>query len=225
MAGSTCEECDTGNIARLFMSRFFWAALVFSVASTVLRGQPDEASPTAPLAEGWSVGWVYGDVPVSDIANEGLPFRVTFALPSRRDPLTRLVFASEARWTLSIGYAKVYNSYDPTTGVFKNSGGHAALFSVGREFRWHPPEVVGRYTPKILIESGAHIATRRFPADGTRANFKLITGVEWAWPLGRREPSGWTVAAIWSHFSNANLLTPNAGYDGISLRLGRSVRF
>lgn len=206
------------------MRRCAYIIILVVSLSAGLRGQPGDASLNAPLADGGRSGWVYGDVPVSDIANEGLPFRLTFALPSQRDSLSRLLFAAEARWTMSVGYAKVYNSYDPTTGVFENPGGHATLFSAGREFRWHPPEIVGVYTPKVLIEFGAHIATRRFPADGTRANFKLITGVEWNWPLGR-DRTDWTVAVIWSHFSNGNLLTPNAGYDGINLRFGRSIRF
>jgi hypothetical protein len=165
--------------------------------------------------------WLYGDVPIWDLADEGLPFRVTAAFSSGRDPVSRVLFATEARWTFSVGYAKVYNSYDPTTGVFKNPGGHAALFSAGREFRWHVPPYLGRFTPKVVVEFGAHYATRRFPADGTRANFKLITGLEWSLP----QDSPWTIAIVWPHFSNANLQNPNAGYDSLALRVGRQSRF
>lgn len=166
-------------------------------------------------------GWLYFDAPLWDLADEGLPFRLTLALPSRRDPLTRLLFAAEARWTFSAGYAKVYNSFDGATGAFKNPGGHAALFSAGRQFRWHVPRLLGGFTPKIALEFGANVATRRFPADGTRANVKLITGLEWTWRT-RDERTEWSAGVMWPHFSNANLLSRNAGYDGLVFRIGRS---
>jgi len=138
--------------------------------------------------------------------------------------LTRALFAAEARWTLSAGYAKVYNSYDATTGIFKNPGGHAALFSAGRQFRWRLPELASPFIPDVVVEFGIHYATRRFPADGTRANLKLISGLEWTWPDQRRRAQ-WIAGIMWPHFSNANLLNRNSGYDGLALRIGRSVRF
>ena len=164
------------------------------------------------------------DAPLWDIANDGLPFRLTLARPSRRDPLSRVLLAAEARWTFSVGYAKVYNSYDAATGIFKNPGGHAALFSAGRQFRWHLPRLAGAFTPDLAIEVGAHYATRRFPADGTRANVKLITGLEWSLP-GPGVPGEWTFGLMWPHFSNADLLERNAGYDGLAVRVGRRVQF
>jgi hypothetical protein len=169
-------------------------------------------------------GWIYFDAPLWDIADEGLPVRLTLALPSRRDPLTRLLFAHEARWTLSAGYAKVYNSYDGATGIFKNPGGHAALFSAGRQFRWDLARWAGPLAPTVAIEFGAHYATRRFPADGTRANLKLISGLEWTWGQGG-DSAEWSAGVMWPHFSNANLFQRNAGYDGLVFRLGRSIRF
>ncbi len=174
----------------------------------------------APLAS----AWLYFDAPLWDIANEGLPFRLSLALPSRRDVLTRALFAAEARWVLSIGYAKVYNSYDATTGVFKNPGGHAALVSAGRQFRWRLPRLTTPLIPDVVVEFGIHYATRRFPADGTRGNLKLISGLEWTW----REPGRtgqWIAGIMWPHFSNADLLERNSGYDGLALRVGRSIRF
>jgi hypothetical protein len=168
--------------------------------------------------------WLHFDAPLWDLADEGLPFRLTLALPSRRDPLTRVLFASEARWTVSVGYARVYNSYDGATGIFKNPGGHAALFSAGRQFRWHPPEFAGPFTPKVAIEFGVNLATRPFPADGTRATLKLISGLEWTWST-RGGATEWSAGVMWPHFSNANLFSRNAGYDGLVIRLGRSVRF
>ncbi|HRE81181.1 MAG TPA: acyloxyacyl hydrolase [Opitutaceae bacterium] len=167
--------------------------------------------------------WLYADVPVWDIADEGLPFRATIALPSERDPLSRLLRVSENRWTVSLGYAKVYNSYDGATGIFKNPGGHAAMASAGRQFRWGFNDVMGAATPDLVIEFGLHAATRRFPADGTHANFKLITGLEWSFPTKNQQ--AWSAALIWPHFSNAGLLSRNAGYDGLALRLGRRFSF
>lgn len=168
--------------------------------------------------------WTYFDAPLWDISNEGLPFRFTWAVGSQRDWITRLLFASEARWTLSAGYAKVYNSYDAATGVFKNPGGHAVLLSAGRQMYWDLPPVAGVFTPRITFEYGLHVASRRFPADGTRANFKVLTGLEWVL-RSKGEPNGWTAGIFWPHFSNANLFSRNAGYDGLAIRIGRSVRF
>lgn len=167
--------------------------------------------------------WLSVDLPVWDIADEGLPFRLTAALPTSNDWLNRTLRTSESRWTASVGYAKVYNSYDGATGVFKNPGGHAALVSAGRQFRWHLPEVLGAATPELWVEFGVHAATRRFPADGTRANFKLITGLEWT--FFEKQDRAWSAALIWPHFSNANLLSRNAGYDGLALRIGKRFRF
>ncbi len=33
------------------------------------------------------------------------------------------------------------------------------------------------------------------------------------------------VGVVWPHFSNADLLERNSGYDGLALRIGRTVRF
>lgn len=197
---------------------FFFLGLAIGVLYPSARAA--DSSEPVPRAS----GWVYFDAPLWDIANEGLPFRLTLALPSRRDVLTRALFAAEARWTLSVGYAKVYNSYDATTGLFKNPGGHAALVSTGRQFRWRLPQLASPFTPDLVVEFGIHYATHRFPADGTRANLKLITGLEWTWP-DRRGKSQWAAGIMWPHFSNANLQDRNAGYDGLALRIGRSVRF
>lgn len=183
-----------------------------------VRAESLDDRPASPA------GWLYLDLPAWDIANEGLPVRLSLALPSRRDILTRALLAAEARWTLSVGYAKVYNSFDATTGIFKNPGGHAALFSAGRQFRWQLPRVAGALTPDIVVDFGIHYATRRFPADGTHANLKLISGLEWTWP-GSGARGKWTVGLVWPHFSNADLLDRNSGYDGLALRLGRQVRF
>ena len=165
--------------------------------------------------------WAYVDMPLWDLADEGLPVRVTLALPSRRDPLARLLQAEETRWTFSTGYARVYNSYDPATGRLKNYGGHAGLFSGGRQFLWALPRFAGRFTPAATLEVGVNFATRPFPADGTQWNFKLITGLQWKWSTADRATE-WTAGVMWPHFSNANLLSRNAGYDGLVVRLGRS---
>jgi hypothetical protein len=191
-------------------------AIVLPTLPTPARTPIAFAPAPAPEA------WLHFDAPAWDIAEEGLPFRFTVSLPSGRDPLTRLLFASEARWTFSVGYAKVYDSYDATTGLFRNPGGHAALASVGRQFRWHLPEVAGRLTPQVAIDFGAHLASRRFPADGTNGNFKLITGLEWTWRSADRLTE-WSAGLMWLHFSNADLLSRNSGYDGLAFRFGRSL--
>lgn len=168
--------------------------------------------------------WMYFDAPLWDLADEGLPFRLTIALPSGRDFISRLLGAGEARWVFSAGYAKVYNSYDGETGVFKNPGGHAALLSAGRQMFWDLPAFAGRFTPRMALEYGVHVATRPFPADGTRGNLKGIIGVEWATPRANDDAS-WSAGVYWAHFSNANAFSRNAGYDGLVIRFGRSVRF
>ncbi len=193
-------------------------AALFGPAAGASAAAGDGSTPPS------ATGWVQVDAPVHDFGDDGWPYRLTVALPSRRDPLSRLLRASEARWTLSTGYARVRDSYDAATGVFKNPGGHAALFGAARQFRWHPPASAGPAVPRALIEFGVHYATRRFPADGTRFNLLLVTGLEWSWRT-RDASNEWSAAIVWPHFSNAGLFRRNAGYDGLALRLGRSVRF
>ena len=134
-----------------------------------------------------------------------------------------MLHAQAARWTLSIGYARVYDSYDQATGIFKNPGGHAAIASAGRQWRWRMPGFAGTGLPEFVIELGLHAATRPFPADGTHVNVKVITGLEWT--IGPGRPDEWSIGLMWPHFSNANLFSRNAGYDGLALRFGRRLRF
>lgn len=199
--------------------------LVFCIVAIASFSQ-GRSAPAARAVQGSEspASWVHFDAPLWDLADEGLPFRLTLSLPSARDPLTRLLLAHEARWTISVGYAKVYNSFDAATGAFKNPGGHSVLLSAGRQFRWHLPPVAGAFTPKLAIEFGVNFASRPFPADGTRATLKLITGLEWTWRPRSSAPE-WSAGVMWPHFSNANLLSRNAGYDGLVLRFGRSIRF
>ena len=191
----------------------------FSLAAQV-GSLPATASSPLPAPK----RWVFVDVPLLDFGDDGRPLRVTLTLSSQPCFITRMLFASEARWALSAGYARVFDSYDTGTGAFKNPGGHAAMFGLARQFRWHPPSGVSATIPKLVIEFGANYATRRFPADGTRATLLLVTGFEWTWRPQDRGPE-WTAALVWPHFSNANLFARNAGYDGLALRLGRSLRF
>lgn len=192
-------------------------ALLGAALVAVAAARADPAVPPAGAAR----LWVYADVPAWDLADEGLPFRLTLALPSGRDPLARLLLAAEARWTLSLGYARIYDSYDATTGIFKNPGGDALLASAGREYRWNLPRFAGRFTPQLAIDTGVNVATRPFPADGTRGTIKVITGLEWNRRTGAAGEV-WTAGIAWSHFSNANLFSRNAGYDGLVFRVGRS---
>lgn len=192
------------------------------LVSTLVAASPSAAPTAHPHRE--AAGWAYVDLPVTDFGDDGEPYRVTFALPSRPDVVTRMLFASEARWTLSTGYARVRDSFDARTGVFKNPGGRAALFGAARQFRWHPPREAGVAVPRLVIEFGVHYATHRFPADGTRMSLLLVTGLEWTWRT-RAAGTEWIAAVVWPHLSNANLFQRNAGYDGLALRFGRSLRF
>lgn len=195
----------------------FRLALLLLLPAAAASGAPAPGAPPAHT----SVRWLHVDTPLWDIADEGLPVRLTYSLPGGDDPLARLLGAGEARWTVSAGYARVYDSYDSTTRVFKNPGGHAALASAGRQWRWLPPDRTPSLVPALAIELGAHLASRRFPADGTRANVKLITGLEWHLRRGSRHH--WTLGVMWLHFSNANLFSRNAGYDGLAVRTGRRL--
>lgn len=197
-----------------FLSGLFAATLAAAGSS----------APPAPTASPESAGWAYADLPLADFGDDGEPYRFTFALPGGEDFVTRMLFATEARWTLSTGYARVRDSYDAGTGVFKNPGGRAALFGAARQFRWHPPRGTSAAVPRLAIEFGVHYASHRFPADGTRLSLLLVTGLEWSW-RSRATGTEWTAALVWPHLSNANLFQRNAGYDGLALRFGRSLRF
>ncbi len=216
-----CENARAANrwkrVRRIFFTLFLSASLLPLVSRTGASELTTEATPSR-------AGWLYFEAPLRDFGDDGLPFRLSLAVPGQRDWITRTLFAAEARWIVSLGYAKVYNSFDGATGIFRNPGGHAALFSAGRQMRWHLPELAGGFTPKLILDLGLHYATRRFPADGTHANIKLITGLEWTWE-NRARTAEWTAGIVWPHFSNANLLNRNSGYDGLSVRFGRSLRF
>lgn len=202
-------------------------AVVLTFLSGLFVATLAAASPSPSSAAGSdraAVGWAYVDLPLADFGDDGEPYRFTFALPGGEDVVTRMLFATEARWTLSTGYARVRDSYDAGTGVFKNPGGRAALFGAARQFRWHPPRGTSATVPRLVIEFGVHYATHRFPADGTRLSLLLVTGLEWSW-RSRDAETEWTAALVWPHLSNANLFQRNAGYDGLALRFGRSLRF
>lgn len=203
---------------RVFVLPLFSCLLV----ATLAAASPSTAPAASTTQE--AAGWVYVDLPLADFGDDGEPYRFTFALPGGEDVVTRMLFATEARWTLSTGYARVRDSFDGGTGVFKNPGGRAALFGAARQFRWHPPRGTSAAVPRLAIEFGVHYATHRFPADGTRLNLLLVTGLEWTW-RSHATDTEWTAALVWPHLSNANLFQRNAGYDGLALRFGRSLRF
>jgi hypothetical protein len=71
---------------------------VASAAAGPALAPPVGTTATAPV-------WIHFDIPLWDIADDGLPFRLTLSLPSPLDPLSRILYASEARWTFSAGYA------------------------------------------------------------------------------------------------------------------------
>ena len=186
------------------------------------RARGDITSDSLP--ERTRQAWLYLDTPLWDLADEGLPFRVSAAWPARRDPLSRFLRVTETRWTGSAGYAKVYNSFDTATGEFRSAGGHAALVSLGRQFLWRLPSVAGRWQPDPMIEAGAHFASRDFPAGGTRFNFKVFFGIEWELSAAAPERD-WRLGVVWLHFSNANVLSRNSGFDGLGLRFSRGFTY
>lgn len=185
---------------------------------------PEQAQTVAAESRARMLWWSF-DGPLWDISDEGLPFLVTLALPSERDPITRWLLGVENRWTASLGYARVYDSHDPTSGDLRSRGGDAALFSVGRQAFWELPPLIGRFTPRLELELGAAYATHSFPADGTALTFKIVTGFEWRWGARNERDAEWFMGIRWLHFSNANLQSNNAGYDGLVVRIGRQVRF
>ncbi|MBA4137424.1 MAG: hypothetical protein C0518_08935 [Opitutus sp.] len=166
--------------------------------------------------------FVFVESGVWDISDDGLPFRAGVILPSHHDPLSRFLRMREPRWVLAVGYALIPDVYDEGTGQLSAAGGNGFLVGAAREWAWELPRVLGeRASLALAIDFGLHYATRTLPPNGTHANFLVSPGLSWesAPDPGRAR---WHVGLRWFHLSNADVFGRNAGYDGISLRFGRS---
>ena len=171
------------------------------------------ATPREPIWFFESAAW--------DISDDGLPFRVGVLLPSQHDPLSRLLRMREPRWMLGAGYAQIRDIYDTGTGQLTGKGGGGLLFGGGREWAWNVPVVSRPAQPVSLgLELGVNYATASLPANGTHFNFIVSPGLTWE----RQRPNGrwWHVGVRWFHLSNVDVYNVNAGYDGITVRVGRS---
>ena len=164
---------------------------------------------------------VFAEVGAWDISDDGLPYRLGAILPSRHDPLSRLLRMREPRWVVAVGYAKIPAVYDDGTGRLSGAGGDGFLIAAAREWAWALPLLgTARCDAALAIDFGLSYATRSLPANGTHPNFLVSPGFVWETRSAAGRP-GWHFGLRWFHLSNADLFGRNAGYDGITLRIGR----
>lgn len=164
---------------------------------------------------------VFFETAAWDISNDGLPFRVGVSLPSRHDVLSRWLGAREPRWVLAVGYATLPDIYDTGTGRLSGWGGDAFMVGAAREWTWELPlEWRGRRPLALALDLGMNYASASVPANGTNLNFIVSPGFSWEMPRARG--GVWHLGLRWLHLSNAGLHDVNAGYDGITLRFGRT---
>jgi hypothetical protein len=158
------------------------------------------------------------DGPLWDISDEGLPYKITLAWPATLDPLSRLLRATEARWTLGAGYAVVYDDVDTGTNKVTSRGRDGVMWTVGRQTLWPLPLRLPGGELRLENEAGLHYAARSLPADGTHLSFYLLGGFEWA--HAPASPRTWLAGVRWLHLSHGGLFGRNGGYDGLVFRLG-----
>jgi hypothetical protein len=175
------------------------------------------------LAAAAAPAQVFFDGPLWDIADEGLPYRLTLAWPAAPGPLARWLPAGEARWTLGAGYAAVYDNLDTGTGLVTARGRDGTIFAAGRQTLWPLPLRLPGGGLRLECEVGLHYAARSLPANGTHLSFVVLGGFEWA--PARAARSGWLAGVRWLHLSHGGLFGPNGGYDGLVFRLGRCRRW
>lgn len=180
-------------------------ALIFVAAS---RGSPPESPPLTFL-----------ELPVWDLSDDGLPFRAGVLLPAGHDPLSRAAGLRPPRWVLAAGYATLPDLYDDGTGRLSGWGGDAWFAGFAREWAWEVPglERDGAFVA-VVLDLGLNYASASIPSNGTNFNFIVSPGLSWERP--RATGATWHVGLRWFHLSNANLRERNAGYDGLTLRLG-----
>jgi hypothetical protein len=181
------------------------------------------ALATPPPAPAAAPPLVIFDGPVWDPADEGLPYRITFAWLARPDPLARLLRVRESRWTLGAGYAVAYDNLDTGTNTITARGRDGVMFNAGRQVVWPVPVRLPRGELGLEFELGLNYAARRLPSNGSHLSFSLITGFEWSHAPERA--GGWLAGVRWLHLSHGGFFGANGGYDGVVFRLGRQWKF
>jgi len=185
-------------------------SLLLVVPGALARGVE---TPAQPLVFFESAAW--------DISDDGLPFRIGVVLPASPDPLSWLLRTRTPRWVLAGGYATLPDIYDTGTGRLSGKGGDAWMVGFAREWGWDLPLVVRGECPLALVlDLGVNYASASIPANGTNANFIVSPG--FSWETRRARGGVWHFGLRWFHLSNAGVYAVNAGYDGITVRFGRS---
>lgn len=209
---ASCEaSCEAPRAALgFFMSRRWAPVVLFGWLAAGLSATVERDA------------FVFVESGIWDISEDGLPFRAGVMLPSRHDPLSRWLKMREPRWVLAVGCAQIPDVYDDGTGRLGAAGGNGFLIGAAREWAWELPRVLGeRGGIALALDLGINYTTRTLPANGTHANFLVSPGLQWESAL-RTGRARWHVGLRWFHLSNADVFGRNAGYDGLSLRLGRS---
>jgi hypothetical protein len=163
------------------------------------------------------------DGPLADLADEGLPFRLTVAFPATLDPVTRALCATEARWTLGSGYAVIYDNFDTGTNTVREPGRDGVLLNLGRQTLWPLPVPLPAGALRLDLEAGLNYTARSLPANGTHLSFSLFAGFEWSSAPG--DSREWITDVRWFHLSHGGLFGQNGGYDGLLFRVGRRWTF
>ncbi len=161
------------------------------------------------------------EVPVWDLSDDGLPFRAGVIVAGGHDPLSRAAGLREPRWVFAAGYATMPDIYDDGTGRLSGWGGDAAFAGFAREWAWEVPGLArAGAAVAVVLDLGLNYASASLPSNGTNFNFLVSPG--FTWERNAADGAVWHVGLRWFHLSNANLRDRNAGYDGLTLRLGRS---
>jgi hypothetical protein len=199
----------SGGVRPLIRSVF----VGFTLAALLTLTLRAEESVRRPLLFVESAAW--------DLSDDGLPFRIGVALPAQHDPLSRLLRAREPRWVLAVGYATLPDLYDTGTGRLSGWGGDAWMVGAAREWAWDLPITLRGERPLALaIDFGVNYASASIPSNGTNTNFIVSPG--FVWETRRARGGVWQVGLRWFHLSNAGIYDVNAGYDGLTLRFGRT---
>ena len=165
---------------------------------------------------------VFFDGPLWDISDEGLPYRLTLAVPVVRSLDARWLRAAETRWTVGIGYAVAYDNFDTGSNTITAIGRDGPMLNAGRQYVWPLPIRIVGGRLRLEAEAGLNYGFRKMPSNGSNWSFSVISGVEWASSRSARQ---WFAGVRWFHLSHGGLFGPNGGYDGLVFRLGRAVRF
>lgn len=184
-----------------------------------LTGAASAATPRAPL--------FFVESPLADLADEGLPFRLTVAFPAQLDPVTRALRATEARWTFGSGYAVVDDNFDTGTNTVRERGRDGLLLNFGRQTLWPLPVPLPVPLPagalRLELEAGLNYPARSLPANGTHLSFSPLAGFDGS--SAPRDPREWIAGVRGFHLSHSGLFGQNGGYDGLLFRVGRRGTF